>query len=309
MKRITLEAGEADAGRTLQAFLHQRCGVSNAVARGLVDAGAVRATAPPPVKPGDYARRLKPGEQFEVAWDPGSRYHERPAERPGKGYQVLHRDDAVIVIDKGPEVLSVPTALRSEDSLLDRLLEAERGRGQRHAEVFPVHRLDRDTSGLLLFARTGPALGALKEQFIDRSLERRYLAVVEGRLEQDRGRFESRVIEDKRTLKARSTRTPGRGKDAITDYEVSERLPAATVVVVRLHTGRKNQIRVHFAEAKHPLVGDRRYGKTSPHIGRTALHAMRLAFIHPTTNRTVSFESPLPADIRDLIRRLRGVRS
>lgn len=276
------------------------------MARGLIDQGAVRSVAPPPVRAGDYARRLKAGERFEVAFDPGSRYHERPAERPGKGYKVLFRDDAVIVIDKGPEVLSVPTALRSEDSLLERLLESERGRGLRNAEVFPVHRLDRDTSGLLLFARTGPALGALKEQFADRSLERRYLAVVEGRLEEERGRFESRVVEDKRTLKVRSTRTPGKGREAVTEWEVSERLPGATVVKVRLQTGRKNQIRVHFAEARHPIVGDRRYGRPSRRINRTALHAMRLAFVHPTTNRTVSFESPLPADIRDLIRGLRG---
>ena len=308
MKRVTLEASPADAGRTLQAFLHQRCGLSHAIARGLIDAGAVRAAAPPPVRPGDYARRLRPGERFEVAWDPGTRYREQPAERPGRGYDVLHRDDAVIVIDKKPEVLSVPTALRSEDSLLERLLESEKGRGLRHAEVFAVHRLDRDTSGLLLFARTGPALGALKEQFADRSLERRYLAVVEGNLEEDRGRFESRVVEDARTLKVRSTRLPGKGREAVTDYEVSERLPGATVVTVRLRTGRKNQIRVHFAEAKHPIVGDRRYGRTSPHIGRTALHAMRLAFIHPATGRRMSFESPLPADIRDLIRVLRSTR-
>ena len=280
--------------------------VSHAQARGLIDAGSVRSAEPPAVRPGDYARRLKPGERFEVAWDDRRRYHAKPAERPGRGYEVLHRDDALIVIDKGPEVLSVPTALRSEDSLLDRLIESERSRGVRNAQIFPVHRLDRDTSGLLLFARTGPALGALKEQFADRSLERRYVAVVEGRIEQDRGRFESRVVESPRDLKVRSTRRPGRGREAITEFEVAERLPNATVINVRLRTGRKNQIRVHFAEAGHPLVGDHRYGRPSRHIRRTALHALRLAFIHPRTNQRVSFESPLPADISALIRRLRS---
>jgi 23S rRNA pseudouridine1911/1915/1917 synthase len=306
MKRVTVEAGPADAGRTLQALLHDRCGVSHAQARGLIDAGSVRSAEPPAVRPGDYARRLKPGEQFEVAWDDRRRYHAKPVERAGRGYEVLHRDDALIVIDKGPEVLSVPTALRSEDSLLDRLIESERGRGVRNAQVFAVHRLDRDTSGLLLFARTGPALGALKEQFADRSLERRYVAVVEGNIEQDRGRFESRVVESPRDLKVRSTRRPDRGREAITEFEVAERLPNATVINVRLRTGRKNQIRVHFAEAGHPLVGDHRYGSPSRHIRRTALHALRLAFIHPLTNQRVSFESPLPADISALIRRLRS---
>jgi len=280
--------------------------VSHAQARGLIDSGSVRAAEPPAVRPGDYARRLKPAEQFEVAWDEKRRYHAKPVERSGRGYEVLHRDDALIVIDKEPEVLSVPTALRSEDSLLDRLIESERGRGVRNAQVFAVHRLDRDTSGLLLFARTGPALGALKEQFADRSLERRYVAVVEGSVEQDRGRFESRVVESPRDLKVRSTRRPDRGREAITEFEVAERLPNATVINVRLRTGRKNQIRVHFAEAGHPVVGDHRYGRPSRHIRRTALHALRLAFIHPLTQKRVSFESPLPADISALIRRLRS---
>ncbi|HYV19568.1 MAG TPA: RluA family pseudouridine synthase [Verrucomicrobiae bacterium] len=306
MKRVTVEAGPADAGRTLQALLHDRLSVSHAQARGLIDAGSVRSAAPPAVRSGDYARRLRPGDRFEVAWEEGRRYHAKPVERPGRGYDILHRDDALIVIDKGPEVLSVPTHLRSEDSLLDRLLENERGRGVRNAQVFPVHRLDRDTSGLLLFARTGPALGALKEQFADRSLERRYVAVVEGTVEEEKGRFESRVVESPRDLKVRSTRRPDRGREAITEYEVAERLPNATVVNVRLRTGRKNQIRVHFAEAGHPLVGDHRYGRPSYHIRRTALHALRLAFIHPLTNQRVSFESPLPEDISTLIRRLRS---
>jgi len=266
----------------------------------------VRDAVAGPVRAGDYARRLSPGDRFEVAWDDHRRYHPKPAERPGRGYNVLHRDDALLVIEKGPEVLSVPTALRSEDSLLDRLLETEKERGIRNAQIFPVHRLDRDTSGLLLFARTGPALGALKEQFADRSLERRYVAVVEGLLEKDSGRMESRVVEDPKSLKVRSTKSPGKGREAITEYEVAEPLLAATVVNVRLRTGRKNQIRVHFAEAGHPVVGDRRYGRPSRHIPRTALHALRLAFIHPVTNRRVSFESPLPADIRDLIRHLRA---
>jgi 23S rRNA-/tRNA-specific pseudouridylate synthase len=113
------------------------------------------------------------------------------------------------------------------------------------------------------------------------------------------------VVEDPKSLKVRSTSRRGKGREAITEYEVAERLPNATVVNVRLRTGRKNQIRVHFAEAGHPVVGDHRYGKPSTHIRRTALHALRLAFIHPITNQRVSFESPLPEDISTLIRRLR----
>ena len=104
----------------------------------------------------------------------------------------------------------------------------------------------------------------------------------------------------------RSVRRKERGKEAITEYRVSEKLLRATVVDVRLRTGRKNQIRVQFAEAGHPLLGDRRYGEPSPHIGRTALHARRLAFLHPATRRRVSFVSSMPRDMKGLIKYLRN---
>ena len=109
------------------------------------------------VEAGGYARRLAAGERFEIAFDPSRRYDPRPKERPGRGFKVLHRDDHLVVVDKSPDLLTVPTSLRDEESLVDRLLEAERGRGVRRAALYPVHRLDRDTSGLLLFARKQPA--------------------------------------------------------------------------------------------------------------------------------------------------------
>lgn len=259
-----------------------------------------------PVTPGGYARRLLPGERFAVEFDPHRRYQPRPRERAGRGYKVLFRDDHLVVVDKSPDLLTVPTSLREEESLVDRLLEAERGRGIRRAALFPVHRLDRDTSGLLLFARRKPAQEGLKAQFSEHSIDRRYLAVVEGRVAAETGRFESHLVEDPRSLKVHSTKRPGEGKPAITEYRVTERLPRATVVSVRLMTGRKNQIRVHFAEAGHPLVGDRRYGRVSDAIRRTALHAMRLTFTHPDSGRKMTFQSPLPPDLRGLLRRLRG---
>jgi 23S rRNA pseudouridine1911/1915/1917 synthase len=259
-----------------------------------------------PVAPGGYARRLVPGERFTVTFDPQQRYQPRPKERPGRGYKVLFRDDDLVVVDKAPDLLTVPTSLRDEESLVDRLLDAERGRGVRRAALYPVHRLDRDTSGLLLFARRKPAQEGLKTQFSEHTIERRYLAIVEGRVDPDQGRFESRLVEDPRSLKVRSTRNPGEGKAAITEYRVTERLSQATVVSVRLLTGRKNQIRAHFSEAGHPLLGDRRYGRASEAIRRTALHAMRLTFTHPGTGERMAFQSPLPPDFRALLRRLRG---
>jgi 23S rRNA pseudouridine1911/1915/1917 synthase len=218
---------------------------------------------------------------------------------------MVHHDRDLIVVEKRPNLLSVPTTLREEESLVERLLEGERQRGVRQPALYALHRLDRDTSGLLLFARTRRAFEGLRAQFVSRSIERRYTAVATGSMEADSGRFKSRLVEDPRSLKMRSARHRGEGKEAITEYEVTERLPSATVLLVRILTGRKNQIRVHFAEAGHPLVGDRRYGKPSPLIARTALHARSLRFTHPTSGRPVTFDSPLPRDIRHLIKALR----
>jgi 23S rRNA pseudouridine1911/1915/1917 synthase len=291
-----------DAGRTLPAVLHDRGGFTHRAARGLIDAGAVRG-----VRPGQYAQRVAAGERYEVRVDPDRRYRPKPPPRPGAGYKVIHEERDLLVVEKQPRLLSVPTPLRQEeDSLVERLLESERARGVRRPALYALHRLDWDTSGLLLFARSRRAYEALEAQFQTRTIERLYTAVAAGRVEPDEGRFESRLLEDPRTLKVRSTRRPGEGKEAITEYQVTERLPSATVLSVRLRTGRRNQIRVHLAEAGHPLVGDLSYGKATPLIGRTALHARTLRFIHPVTRKQVAFQSPLPRDMRRLIKTLRG---
>lgn len=295
-----------DTGRTLQAVLHDRGGFSHNEARGLIDAGAVRDGRGKVVEPGEYARRVAAGEKYEVRIDPARRYRPQPPPRPGLGYRVIHQERELFVVEKQPRLLSVPTPLRQEeDSLVERLLEAERARGVRRPALYALHRLDWDTSGLLLFARSRRAFEALEAQFVTRTIERIYTAVATGRVEPDEGRFRSRLVEDRRSLKVHSTRRPGEGKEAITEYKVTERLPRATVLSISLRTGRRNQIRVHLAEAGHPLVGDRSYGKPSPIIGRTALHARILRFLHPVTGQRLEFESAPPRDIRHLIKMLR----
>ncbi len=313
LKTLLIVVPPDDAGRTLPAILHDRAGFSHSEAKGLIDAGAVRGSPrghagerAPAVRPGDYARRVVAGERYEVRLEPGRRYRPKPRPRPGAGYKVVHEDRDLLVVEKEPRLLSVPTPLRQEeDSLVERLLESERERGVRNPALYALHRLDWDTSGLLLFARSRRAFEALESQFKSRSIERLYVAVASGRVEPDEGRFQSRLVEDRRTLKVRSTRRPGEGKEAITEYTVTERLPGATVLSVRLRTGRRNQIRVHLAEAGHPLVGDRSYGRPTSLIGRTALHARSLRFLHPVTRRQVTFESALPRDMRHLIKTLR----
>jgi 23S rRNA pseudouridine1911/1915/1917 synthase len=303
LKTLTIEVRPGEQGRTLQALLRDRGGFSHAEARGLIDAGAVR--GPTVISPGQYARRVRPGERYVVRHEEGRRYRPRAVPRPGRGYRIVHQDRHLLVIDKEPDLLSVPTSLRREESLVDRLLEAERRRGVRHPALYAVHRLDRDTSGLILYARTRQTLDGLKEQFAARDVERIYVAVAAGKVGPARGRLTSRLVEDRKSLKMRSVPRGDAGKEAITEYQVTERLAAATVLSVRISTGRKNQIRVHLSEAGHPLVGDRRYGRRSPLIGRTALHARSLAFVHPASGRAMRFESPLPGDLKRVIRQLR----
>ncbi len=299
-----IEVRPDEQGRTLQAILHDRGGFSHAEARGLIDAGAVR--GPTDIAPGAYARRVQAGERYQIRRDEGRRYHPRPTLRTGRGFRVVHQERHLLVIDKSAELLSVPTALRQEESLVERLLEREKRRGVRRPALFAVHRLDRETSGLILYARSQRAFEGLKAQFASRSIERLYLAVATGVIEKKRGRLVSRLVEDPKTLRMRIVRGTREGREAVTEYEVRERLAAASVVSLRLGTGRKNQIRVQMAEIGHSLVGDRRYGKRSPLIGRTALHARSLAFDHPITAVRCRYESPLPDDMKKLIRQLRG---
>ncbi|OLC55804.1 MAG: hypothetical protein AUH92_01340 [Acidobacteria bacterium 13_1_40CM_4_69_4] len=322
VKTVIIEVTREDSGRTLQAVLHDRGGFSHGQARGLIDAGAVRGPlrGAPGLEParrrrhasaavgrGEYAHRVASGDRYEVRLEPERRYRPKPPPRPGPGYKVVYEDRELLVVEKQPHLLSVPTPLRErEDSLVERLLESERERGFRNPALYALNRLDRDTSGLLLFARSRRAFEGLESQFKTRTIERLYTAVATGAVEHDEGRFESRLVEDPRNLRMRSTRRRGEGKEAITEYKVTERLCGATLLSVRLRTGRRNQIRVHLAEAGHPLVGDRQYGKPSRLIGRTALHARSLRFIHPVTGKTVVFESFLPRDLRRLIKKLRN---
>jgi 23S rRNA pseudouridine1911/1915/1917 synthase len=165
-----------------------------------------------------------------------------------------------------------------------------------------VHRLDRDTSGLLVFAKDARVREALRAQFREHSVERIYLAIVAGRVEADAGTFASRLATNK-GLHRYSTRDETAGERAVTHFRVRRRGAEATVVDVQLETGRRNQIRVHFAEAGHPVLGDPRYGSgraVHPHwpADRLALHAAVLGLAHPVTGEPMRWESPMPPVFR-----------
>ena len=202
----------------------------------------------------------------------------------------VHEDDDLIVVDKPPGLLSIGTEHERQRTAY-RLLWNYLGAQRPIRRPFIVHRLDRETSGLIAFAKSPAAKRKLQQQFEARTAERRYVAVVEGVVRSDSGTLESRLAQDG-DLRVRSARS---GKPAITHYRVLRRRRDTTVLELALGTGRRHQIRVQLAEMGHPIVGDRLHGSRGNLYGRLALHAHRLRLVHPTTGRPVTFESAAPA--------------
>ena len=206
-----------------------------------------------------------------------------------RGLGLVHEDEAILVIVKPAGLLTVATDRERERTAYRLLWDYLAAKQER---PFIVHRLDRETSGLLVFAKSEEVKRALQAQFEARSVERVYLALVEGRPPDERGTLESRLAED-RMLRVRSAE---KGRQAITHYRVLRRRREGSLLELRLGTGRRHQIRVQLAEAGWPIVGDVAHGGSRGSVGRLCLHATRLGFVHPATQRQVVFESAPPAD-------------
>ncbi len=203
---------------------------------------------------------------------------------------LVFEDEDLLVIDKPPGLLTIATE-REREHTAYRLLRDYLRAGQPPRRPFIVHRLDRETSGLLVFAKSIRAKRRLQAQFEAREVERIYVAVVEGRVGDDQGVLASRLVQD-RGLRVRAG---AGGRDAITHYRVRERRRDTTVLELSLGTGRRHQIRVQLADLGHPIVGDRTHGSRSDPRGRLWLHASRLGFVHPESGKRVRFESAAPA--------------
>lgn len=255
------------------------------------------------------ARLLSHGDTVRVWMDRPGTAKAQPRIPPGHELDIIFEDDQMVVINKPAGLLSVPPDYESaQPSVYDFLEERFRSFGKRRPLV--VHRIDQDTSGLVLFAKHAEAHRRLKAQFARHEPERVYLAVVHGHPKPAQGTWTDRLVWDDRAMiqKATHPRDPN-GSDAQAHYRTVERFADAALVEVRLVTGRRNQIRLQARLRGHPLVGDARYrlpGVELPDIsfGRQALHAARLSVEHPTSRAVVTFESPLPADMQELIRRL-----
>jgi len=215
-----------------------------------------------------------------------------PEEIKYKGLRILFEDPYLIVIEKEAGMLSIATA---KEKLLTTysILSGHVKRENPNNRIFVVHRLDRDTSGIMMFAKSEEVQSVMQRAWQNAVIERTYVAVVEGVVENDEGTIRSFLKENK-ALVMYSTKVPGEGDEAVTHYKVLRRGDEITLVEVKLETGRKNQIRVHMKELGHPVVGDKKYGAKTNLIGRTCLHARVLAFIHPITGTEVRYETAVP---------------
>ncbi len=291
----TFQVTEEDAGKRLDQALAARVpGLSRRQARVLLDIGGVFVdgrrvkVAGRPMHAGEEVVAVMGGALARATGRPGRDARARDESRL-PSYQVVFEDDDIVVADKPAGLLTAPTPESDRNNLAGLLQRRPAG-----GPVFVVHRIDLETSGLLVFAKTEDANRALSERFRTHDLERAYLAVVAGA-------FPDRV--------GRIARPVG-GRPAVTHVAVRERLgDRATVLDCRLETGRTHQIRLHVRAAGHPVLGDDRYGGPFPAAPppRMALHATTLGFAHPRTGQPLSFTSPWPPDLAGWLERLRAL--
>lgn len=305
-----VEPGSPFAGVRADRLVQQLTGGSRSFATGLFDHDCVHLNGQIEQNSG---RLLSAGDQLRLRYEQGRRYspRRRPEQQQNRGFRVVFEDADLIVVEKSAELLTVPTDAREPHTLISRLGEYVR-RTSAVRSVHLVHRLDRGVSGLLVFGRTRECAEELQRQFAERKPERRYDSLTAGAIAEDRGTFRSYLATGK-NLGRYSVRDAEQGELAITHYQVATRIaegprsPAVTHVQVQLETGRRNQIRVQFAESGHPVLGDDRYrpdlwSRIPWQPKRLALHASSLGLEHPRTGAPLFFESALPEELSGFLR-------
>ncbi len=235
---------------------------------------------------------LLPGQKVQI----GS--GQKQKEKAPKEYTIVFEDADIIVIDKQAGLLSIATDDEKRATAYS-LLSQHVKKQNRDNKIFIVHRLDRDTSGLLVFAKSENVKRKMQDSWDETVLERTYIAVVEGCVEKNKDTISSFLFEGK-TYKMHSSRDEEKGQKAITHYQVLKKKKEFSLLKVNLETGRKNQIRVHMQEIGHSIVGDRKYGALSNPLKRMGLHAQKLAFLHPSSGKKMYFESETPASFLKL---------
>ncbi len=258
----------------------------------------------------DPSAKAVPGGAYEVRVpEPEPAHNEAQA----IALEIIHEDDHLLVVDKPAGMVVHPAAGNFDGTLVNALLHHCAGRLSGIGGVARpgiVHRIDKDTSGLLVVAKTDVAHEGLAAQFARHSIDRRYQAVVAGLPNPPRGSVDAPLARSAANRQKMAVVAEGRGKRAVTHYALVEALNEASLVECRLETGRTHQVRVHMASIGHPLIGDPVYGRTRPahrellkklNFVRQALHAAELGFVHPVSKENLSFKSAAPSDMQELL--------
>ncbi len=297
MKTLQLTADRG--GERLDVFLARRCReLSRSYARKLIDDGLVTLDG----------RQAKPSEQvpaearITVSIPPPEKMALAPEDIP---ITIIYQDFDLLVVDKPAGLTVHPAPGHPTGTLVNALLAACPDLKGISGTLRPgiVHRLDKDTSGLMVVAKNDRAQRALQKQLKDREVHKTYLALVQGSPRPREGTIEAPIGRNPRNRKKMAVVAGGR--EAVTKYRVREEFPGYSLLQVEPVTGRTHQIRVHMAAINHPIVGDPMYGRRSELVERQFLHAWKLAFTMPLGAREVEFESPLPADLRAALERIR----
>ena len=302
---MTLFAESQDAGKRLDSFLHERLPEWS---RSRLQSWIKQKRVLVEDKEARASHLLRAGERVSV--EPAELTPLR-AEPEALPLTILYEDADVIVVDKPAGMVVHAGAGHSHGTLVNALLHHFGSLSSVNGDLRPgiVHRLDRETSGVLAVARTDQAHQALAKQFHDRQVEKIYLALAHGRLKQQSGRITSSITRDP-VRRIRMTARLSTGRTALTEYEALEEFEYFSFLRVRIGTGRTHQIRVHLSSVGHPIVGDRLYGAPLsiagvPALGRFFLHAHRLSFASPSTGEPITVESPLPSDLSQFLAHLR----
>ncbi|MEA4935827.1 MAG: RluA family pseudouridine synthase [Paludibacter sp.] len=207
--------------------------------------------------------------------------------------RIIYEDQYIIVVEKKEGLLTVRTGDKEETTAFS-ILKNHVQKSSRTNRIYVVHRIDRETSGVIMFAKDREVQLYLQENWHKIVTKRIYVALVEGKVERKEDKIVSWLTENEKSLKIHSSDSDNGGQQAITHYRCIKSNDQYTLVELELETGRKNQIRVHMSQIGHPIAGDKKYGSATNPIGRMALHARLLAFYHPANNEVVKFETPVP---------------
>lgn len=240
-----------------------------------------------------YNFELKPGMKVQMTRAKNNREFKNPM------LKLVYEDAYIIVVEKKEGLLSVSTE-RQKERTAQHILNEYVKRSHRFNRVFVVHRLDRETSGLMMYAKDEKTQNTLRDHWHDIVTDRRYVSIVSGELEKDYGTIES-WLTDRKLYVSSSPVDDGEGKFAVTHYKTIKRSNGYSLVELELETGRKNQIRVHMSDLGHSVIGDERYGSDCNPLGRLALHAFKLCFYHPVTGELMEFETPYPSAFKGLM--------